>query len=130
MIQESLKVAVFQLDLVWENSVANCVKIDKWLQKTDQDADIVFLPEMFSTGFSMNVSDLAEPMNGETIQWMKVRSHEYQLALCGSLIIQDKGLYLTGLFLLNLREKLISIINVICLPWEMKKVTLNMEPNV
>jgi len=52
---------------------------------------VVFLPEMFATGFSMNVSELAEPMNGETVNWMKKRCSEHQLALCGSLIIQENG---------------------------------------
>jgi omega-amidase len=87
MIQESLQVTILQLDLAWENPSANRLKIDEWLQLADGRTDIVFLPEMFSTGFTMNVSDLAEPMDGETIQWMKARSKSYQTALCGSLII-------------------------------------------
>ena len=87
MTQDVLNVAVFQLDLVWENSVSNRTKIDQWLQKTGADKDVVFFPEMFSTGFTMNACRFAEPMDGETISWMKCRSREYQIALCGSLII-------------------------------------------
>ena len=89
MTQELLNIAIFQLDLVWENPEANRAKIDELLQ--DTKTDIVFLPEMFTTGFSMNVSKLAETMDGETVQWMKERSSEHQLALCGSLIIQENG---------------------------------------
>ncbi|HZL12220.1 MAG TPA: amidohydrolase [Prolixibacteraceae bacterium] len=89
MTQETLRIAVFQLDLVWENPAANRLQIDQWLQQTDPKTDVVFLPEMFSTGFSMNVSNLAETMDGETVEWMKSLSREYQLALCGSLIISE-----------------------------------------
>ena len=91
MTHELLNIALFQLDLVWENPAANRSKIDQLLQKSDEITDIVFLPEMFTTGFSMNVSELAEPMDGETVQWMKQRSSERQLALCGSLIIGENG---------------------------------------
>ncbi len=97
MTQETLQVAIFQLDLVWEDPLANRLKIDEWLKTTDEKTDIVFLPEMFSTGFSMNVSELAEPMDGEIIRWMKVRSKAHQLALCGSLIIQEDGNYFNRL---------------------------------
>lgn len=97
MAQEILKVAVFQLDLVWENAEANRAKIDEWLQKVDVHTDVVFLPETFTTGFSMNVAELAEPMNGETVQWMKRRSAENQVALCGSLIISEEGRFFNRL---------------------------------
>jgi predicted amidohydrolase len=89
MPHEILKVSVFQFNLVWEDAVANRAKIDAMLQLLPSDSDVAFLPEMFSTGFSMNVAELAESMDGETIAWMKHRSAEYQLALCGSLIIKD-----------------------------------------
>ena len=88
MTQEILNVAVFQLDLVWEDAPANRAKIDQFLKTVPENTDVVFLPEMFSTGFSMNVSELAESMEGETIRWMKERCREYQLALCGSLIFR------------------------------------------
>lgn len=93
MQQELLNIAIFQLDLVWENPSANRAKIDQFLLSAGEIADIVFLPEMFTTGFSMKVSELAETMEGETIQWMTRCCLEYQLALCGSLIIQENGQY-------------------------------------
>ncbi len=91
MSQKFLNIAILQLDLVWENPSANRAKIDELLQKTDTNTNVVFLPEMFTTGFSMNVSELAETMEGETVQWLKKRSSEHQLALCGSLIIRKNG---------------------------------------
>jgi len=97
MPQEILNIAVFQFNLVWENPVANRVKIDEWLQKANKNIDVVFLPEMFTTGFSMNVSELAEPMEGETVLWMKKCSSEHQFALCGSLIIKENDQYFNRL---------------------------------
>lgn len=90
MLQEILHVALFQASLVWENSQANRDKMDQWFEKISKTTDIVILPEMFNTGFSMNVGQLAEAMDGETVQWMKKRCDEHQIALCGSLIIQEK----------------------------------------
>jgi len=97
MVNQDLHIALFQLNLVWENPTDNRAIIDKWFQKVSNSTDIVFLPEMFNTGFSMNVSELAEPMNGETVQWMKKCCAEYKFALCGSLIIQEKGQYFNRL---------------------------------
>ena len=93
MTQETLTAAIIQLDQVWENSGTNRLKLDEWLRKTDKSTDIVFLAEMFNTGFSMNISALAETMDGETVTWMKQRSAEYGFALCGSLIILENNLY-------------------------------------
>jgi predicted amidohydrolase len=97
MTQESLKVAVLQMNLAWENPAANRSKVDEWLQQIDKTTDVVFLPEMFTTGFSMNVAELAETMQDETIQWMKKRCHEHQLALCGSMIILENSQYFNRL---------------------------------
>jgi len=97
MLLENLHIALFQLDLVWENPKANRDQMDQWFQKVSKITDIVFLPEMFNTGFSMNVGQLAETMEGETVQWMKSRCHEHQFALCGSLIIQEKEQYFNRL---------------------------------
>jgi len=97
MAHETLRVAIFQFDLAWENPEVNRAKIDEWLQKANRKLDVVFLPEMFSTGFSMNVSVLAEPMDGETITWMKTKCVEHQLALCGSLIIKENNQFFNRL---------------------------------
>lgn len=93
MPQENISISVFQLDLVWENPEANRSKIDEWLLKINGKTDVVFLPEMFTTGFSMKVSELAESMDGETIRWMKQKSAEHQVALSGSLIIRENNQY-------------------------------------
>lgn len=97
MTQDLLNIAIFQLNMVWENPTANRAKIDELLQKIELNTDVVFLPEMFTTGFSMNVLELAETMDGGTLQWMKVRCIEHQLALCGSLIIRENNQFFNRL---------------------------------
>lgn len=92
MIKENLHIALFQLDLVWESPALNMAKVDQLLDRLPKGTDVVFLPEMFTTGFTMNVSDYGETVDGEAIRWMKKRSREYQVALCGSLIMIEAGL--------------------------------------
>lgn len=89
MVQDTLHIALFQMDLVWEDHTANLSKIDQWLKQLSQSTDIVFLPEMFTTGFSMKATELAETMDGPTMQWMIQRSRELDVAICGSLIIKE-----------------------------------------
>lgn len=93
MKHENLKVAAYQYDIVWENPEANRLKIERWLSKADEQADLVVLPEMFTTGFTMNVRANAESMTGETVSWMKQMSAQHEVALCGSLIISENGKY-------------------------------------
>lgn len=88
---DELKIAVFQFDLAWESPSENRTAIDRLLLNVSPETDVVFLPEMFTTGFSMNAANLAETMDGPTVTWMKNRAAEYQIALCGSLIIQERG---------------------------------------
>lgn len=97
MIQEILHIALFQLDLVWESPDLNRQKVDKMLDGLQKPCDIIFLPEMFTTGFTMDVGEHAESADGETIRWMKKRSREHQVALCGSLIMEEAGLYFNRL---------------------------------
>lgn len=89
----SLSITTIQADLHWENVPANldmfAGKIDALQQKTE----IVILPEMFSTGFSMNPKALAEKMDGTAIQWMKTIAAYKKIILGGSLIIEDDGKY-------------------------------------
>lgn len=97
MVQEILKIAVFQFDLIWEDVQSNLAKIDQMLERLPHGTDIVFLPEMFSTGFTMNAGKVAESMTGETMDWLKKRSSAYQRAICGSLVIQEDGKFFNRL---------------------------------
>lgn len=89
----SLTVATVQTDLFWENKEANLNRLEDRLANLRGLAELVVLPEMFSTGFSMQPEKLAETMDGPTVQWMKQISARNNFILTGSLIIQSGDAY-------------------------------------
>ena len=90
---ENLKIALIQSDLVWENSKQNRDNFLKKISAINEPIDLIVLPEMFTTGFTMNPEPLAETMNGDTVNWMKKIAHDNQSAIVGSVIIIDKSNY-------------------------------------
>lgn len=89
-----LKVAVIQANLFWEDIAANLQMFEQKLTLLQSDTAVVFLPEMFSTGFSMNADNLAEKIDGNTIAWMQDMAARYKTIIAGSLIIeQDRKYY-------------------------------------
>jgi len=90
----SLTITTIQTNLHWENKQANLLLLEDRLRNLEQQTEIVVLPEMFSTGFSMRPQDLAETMEGETVMWMKEMAAQYRIVLTGSIIIEeDKKFY-------------------------------------
>jgi omega-amidase len=89
-MEDKLKVTLVQQDIVWENPSENLQKLDKLLSGAGE-TDVIILPEMFTTGFSMNPSKLCETMDGKTIHWMKTKAAEFNAVITGSLIIKDEG---------------------------------------
>ena len=94
---QDLKVALVQADLVWENKKTNLSNIEKSIDSLPSDVDVIILPEMFSTGFTMNPAPNAETMEGDAVKWMKRISHEKNAALTGSLIIAEGNGYFNRL---------------------------------
>lgn len=86
-----LNLSILQYDIAWENKEANFATIERLLSSSHANHDLVVLPEMFSTGFSMQSSLLAEPNSGKTVAWIKLLAQKYDTALCGSLIAEDGG---------------------------------------
>ena len=85
----SLTITLIQTNLYWENKKANLEMLSKKIEGIGEKTEVIVLPEMFSTGFSMNAELLAEDMTGETIQWMRKVTNEKKIALTGSIIIKD-----------------------------------------
>ncbi|MBQ8308166.1 MAG: amidohydrolase [Alistipes sp.] len=83
-----MKVAVCQYDMQWESAEANLPVVEELIAKAD--ADLVLLPEMFSTGFKLRASCVAEPMEGPTIAAMRGWAEKYQKAVVGSIVIVDE----------------------------------------
>ncbi len=92
---QSLNVAFFQFDIAWENPELNRNKIDSYLSNADlNEIDLLLLPEMFNTGFSMNTIETAETMNGFTVSWMLENAKKYNTSFAGSLaIVENKKVY-------------------------------------
>lgn len=93
----TLTITIIQCNLFWEEKTTNLRMIEQKITELEQKTELVVLPEMFSTGFSMNTKELAETMEGETISWMKRVSRENEIILTGSLIIVDEGKYFNRL---------------------------------
>src|SRR5436190_9230001 len=98
-----LNITGIQTNLYWEDKKANLEMLEEKILSISQPTEIVVLPEMFSTGFSMRPEKLAETMKGETMQWMKRIAAEKKIILTGSVIIEEDknpalpaGRYYTG----------------------------------
>ncbi len=89
----SLTITTIQTNLYWENKQANLLVLEDHLRNIEEKTEIVVLPEMFSTGFSMRPKDLAETMEGETVNWMKETAQKYRVVLTGSVIIEENEKY-------------------------------------
>ena len=92
----SLSVTLVQPNLVWEDKLANLAKMEGLL-KTIGQTDLIVLPEMFTTGFTMNVEALAETMQDQTMMWMKEKAMQWQSIFVGSIIIEEKGKFFNRL---------------------------------
>jgi len=93
MSREQLNITLIQPDMHWEDKAANLRQYEQYIAAIEEKREVVVLPEMFSTGFSMSPERLAEPMDGPTMQWMKDVSRQYRCILTGSLIIEEEGRY-------------------------------------
>lgn len=92
-----LTISLIQTNLFWEDKKANLQMLSEKINSIKDKTEIVILPEMFSTGFSMKPELLAEKMNGETVEWMKNISAAKKIILTGSLIIEEDGKYFNRL---------------------------------
>jgi omega-amidase len=88
-----LSLTIIQTNLYWEDKAANLQMLEEKINSIKEKTEVVVLPEMFSTGFSMKPELLAETMEGETIQWMKRIAAQKKIILTGSVIIEEEGKY-------------------------------------
>ena len=93
-----LKVSYIQADLIWENPIANIKLFTDEIEKVPEGTDLIILPEMFSTGFSMKPEKLAEKEDGPSLSWMKEMAQNRNCVVTGSLIIESENQYFNRLF--------------------------------
>ncbi|MEO6583123.1 MAG: nitrilase family protein [Ferruginibacter sp.] len=88
---QSLTISLIQTRLFWEDKQKNLEAFTEKINALKGKTEVVVLPEMFTTGFSMNAIELAETMAGPSVQWMQETSAANKLVITGSLIIEEKG---------------------------------------
>ncbi len=93
----TLTITTIQSDLRWESKAANLQRFEELINGIGEPTEIVVLPEMFSTGFSMKPDHLAETMDGPTMAWMKTMAAQKRVILTGSIIIEESGHYFNRL---------------------------------
>ena len=86
-----LVICMIQSDLAWEDKVANMGRFREKVLGLKESSDIVLLPEMFTTGFTMNASAVAEEMDGPTVAWMKDLARESERVIAGSFVCREEG---------------------------------------
>lgn len=86
---QNLKIAFVQLNIAWQNPLANFLQIESLLATQKPNAQVIVLPEMFTTGFSMNAEQLADNEAETTIEWMQKLAKQYKAAVCGSVIVKQ-----------------------------------------
>ena len=86
-----MKIAIIQSSLFWENPAANRNCFEEKINAITEKVDLIVLPEMFTTGFTMNPNNVPETMQGETILWLHSLAKAKKCAITGSLIIEENN---------------------------------------
>lgn len=94
---QDLTITLIQSSLHWENPIANLAMFEEKIWQIGQPTDVIILPEMFTTGFTMNAAPLAEMMNMQTFKWMNQMADQTGALVLGSFIARDKDRYFNRL---------------------------------
>lgn len=88
-MKPDLRITFVQTSLHWENAGANLAMFSEKISLIQEPTDLILLPEMFSTGFSMKPEQFAETMDGTVVQWMRQSAREKNAVICGSLMMKE-----------------------------------------
>lgn len=94
---QDLTVTLIQSNLDWQAAGSNRARFDGLIAGIGESTDLIVLPEMFTTGFTMDARRHAESMNGETVAWMRLVARDYGATICGSLIVEEDGCFFNRL---------------------------------
>jgi omega-amidase len=97
MKPRDIHVAAIQSMLHWEDRDANLKHFERMIEQLESPADLLVLPEMFTTGFTMRAEKLGEPMDGPTLAWMQRKAAKTKAVVTGSFIVEEKGSYFNRL---------------------------------
>jgi omega-amidase len=93
-----MKIALIQSDLYWEDILKNRNNFESKINQIESEVNLIVLPEMFSTGFTMNALAVAETIQGETILWMQAMAKQKNCAITGSLVITEDDQFYNRMF--------------------------------
>jgi omega-amidase len=93
----TLRFTLIQSNLYWENVASNLAMFTEKIDSISEKTEVVVLPEMFTTGFSMQPEKLAEKMDGSAINWMRKMAIQHKIIISGSLIIEEHNQYFNRL---------------------------------
>jgi omega-amidase len=88
-----MKVAVIQSAIVWENPEANRNYFEEKINAIEESVNLIVLPEMFTTGFTMEPAQVADPINGKTVLWMQALAKAKNCAITGSVVIVENSIF-------------------------------------
>lgn len=95
---QDLKITLIQTEIVWEDISANIALFDEKINAINEKTDLVILPEMFTTGFTLNAADLSQSTDGSSIKWLQEKSNRIKADITGSIIFKLNGKYFNRLF--------------------------------
>lgn len=90
---QNLKLSIIQADLAWEDSRENLKRFDAKISGINLPTDLIVLPEMFNTGFTMHAEKCAEEEDEPTMQWLKEKAGNLSCIVAGSILIKEEGNY-------------------------------------
>ena len=96
-----LRIASLQANLVWEDSASNLQRLTHLMDKHHPECDLLVLPEMFSTGFSMRPQLFATTESGPELEWMRAQAAKWNCEIAGSLMFEHGGVYVNRLLVVN-----------------------------
>jgi len=100
-MNNDLKISLVQASLHWEDIKQNLVSFSEKLAALEGKTDLIILPEMFTTGFSMNAEVVAEGMDGITMNWLRAQAATLKSAITGSFIATENGQYYNRLIFMK-----------------------------
>ena len=96
-----INITLVQADLAWEDKRSNLRKFEDFFDKANYKSDLIVLPEMFNTGFIVEPHNLAEKMDGDTMEWIALQAAKQKCVITGSLVIVEGEHYYNRLIWMN-----------------------------
>ncbi|MDT0558238.1 amidohydrolase [Ichthyenterobacterium sp. W332] len=107
-MSNTLKIGLVQTNLVWENPIQNRINLKEKIEAITEPVDIIVLPEMFTSGFTMNASSVVETMQGETVSWLKELSKKCNSAITGSIAVSEDNTFYNRLLFVTPKGKIFT----------------------